>query len=492
MPNHSIHAGHGPEKLKDIPEAYLRSSKSGIELKQWQVWRSGHGLEKLERTAAAYPYITKADFRDMSDKEFVVQLLLTGNEIMSGDTVDSNSAMIALRLGELGVSVYRKVTVGDDVSLLQAELAAMAAGADLVIVNGGLGPTVDDLTAEVLAAVAGVGMEEHPDAVSHLEGWCGRRKLALNAANRKQAMLPVGVDIIDNPVGSAVGFELPLGNCRIVCTPGVPSELAAMMDQVVASLAEQLDHPAERNILRLQTFGLGESTAQQIISDDPRDWPEEVELGFRAGAPQMEVKLSIDDASAAPAQLRCRERLDELFGDHIIGEGDTLLAGRVLELLRERGETLTTAESCTGGLIASMLTRISGASDGFHGGFVTYDDSIKHSLLGVSEESLATEGAVSESVVRQMALGALEKTGADHAIAVSGIAGPAGGSPDKPVGTVWLAWGSPSNLQTRCLCWPVERTLFQTMIAASGLDMIRRSLLGIDKEPDYFARRRAR
>jgi nicotinamide-nucleotide amidase len=428
----------------------------------------------------------------MKDENIKVQLLLTGNEIMSGDTVDSNSALIAQRLGELGIGVYRKVTVGDEVDLLQAELAELAASSDLVIVNGGLGPTVDDLTAEVLAAVAGVGMEEHPLALTHLEGWCGRRKLSLNAANRKQAMLPVGTKIIDNPVGSAVGFELMVGKCRVICTPGVPSELTVMMDLVVESLAAQLERPTERSIIRLQTFGLGESTAQQIISDDPWDWPDEVELGFRAGAPQMEVKLTIDEASAAPAQLQCKARLGGLFGDHIIGEGDTLLAERVLQLLRERGETLTTAESCTGGLVASMLTRTPGASDGFHGGFVTYENGIKHALLGVSEDSLAQEGAVSESVVSQMAMGAMDKTGADYAIAVSGIAGPDGGSDDKPVGTVWLAWGSAGNLQTRCLCWPVERTLFQTMIAAAGLDMIRRTLLGVDSEPDYFVRRRVR
>ena len=428
----------------------------------------------------------------MTDHKLKVQLLLTGNEIMSGDTVDSNSALIARRLGELAIGVHRKVTVGDEVELLKSELAAMAADADLLIVNGGLGPTVDDLTAEILAAAAGVGIEEHPQAVAHLQQWCGRRNLQLNAANLKQALLPKGVIIIDNPIGSAVGFELMLGNCRVICTPGVPSELAAMMDGILDSLARQLDHPVERNILRLQTFGLGESTAQQMISDAFPDWPEEVELGFRAGAPQMEIKLTIERAAAAPLQQRCREQLQDLFGDHIIGEGDTLLAERVLQLLRERGATLTTAESCTGGLIASMLTRIAGSSEAFHAGFVTYANDIKHAVLGVSESSLAGQGAVSEEVVRQMALGAMERSGADYAIAVSGIAGPDGGTREKPVGTVWLAWGDPGHIRTRCLCWPVERSLFQTMIAAAGLDMIRRTLLGIELEPRYFTQRRAK
>lgn len=428
----------------------------------------------------------------MTDSPMNVQLLLTGNEIMSGDTVDSNSAMIAQQLGALGIGVYRKVTVGDDAPLLQAELAAMVASADLVIVNGGLGPTIDDLTAAILAAVAGVPLKENPQAVAHLQQWCARRNLQLNAANLKQAMLPAGATLIDNPVGSAVGFEMTLGKCRVICTPGVPGELRPMLDAILADLAARLQRPMERHILRLQTFGLGESTAQQLITDNLPDWPPEVELGFRAGAPQMEIKLTIESAAASAAQQRCRDQLQQLFGDHIIGEGDTTLAQRVLQLLRERGATVATAESCTGGLIASLLTRVPGSSDGFHAGFVTYSNAIKQSVLGVHADTLAQHGAVSEEVVREMALGALECAGADYAIAVSGIAGPDGGSAEKPVGTVWLAWGDRHNMRTRGLCWPVERTLFQTMIAAAGLDMLRRILLGIEEEPRYFGQRRIR
>ncbi len=428
----------------------------------------------------------------MTEQDYTVQLLLTGNEIMSGDTVDSNSAHIAQRLQELAVSVYRKVTVGDDTAALERELSAMTENADLIIVNGGLGPTIDDLTAQVVAAVANVPLEEHPDAVAHLKNWCAKRNAPLNAANMKQAMLPAGATIIANPVGSAVGFEIEVNDARIVCTPGVPSEMFAMMDDIVGSLAERLQRPSAVNIVRLQTFGIGESTAQQLIADNISDWPEDVELGFRAGAPQMEVKLTITRASAATAQQHCREQLLNLLGYHVIGEGNTQLAERVLELLRERNATLTTAESCTGGLIASMLTKIPGASEGFHAGFVTYDNAIKHSVLDVDMTLLNTEGAVSETVVRQMALGALDKSGANYAVAVSGIAGPGGGSDDKPVGTVWLAWGSREALHTRCLCWPVERSLFQTMVAAAGLDMIRRTLLGTDDEPRYFTQRKAR
>ncbi len=427
----------------------------------------------------------------MPTNTHVIQLLLTGNEIMSGDTVDSNSAMIALRLAELGLGVQRKVTVGDDPGLLQRELAQLCGESDVVIVNGGLGPTIDDLTAEILAAVSGEPLREHPQARAHLEQWCARRNARLNAANLKQAILPAAASVIDNPVGSAVGFQQEVNGCLVICTPGVPGELRLMLDTILQTLARRLHKTAQVGIVRLQTFGLGESTAQQIISDGVPDWPDEVELGFRAGAPQMEVKLTIRDSAHEAAQKRARDQLYNLLGDHIIGEGSTTLAQRVLELLEAQGKTVTTAESCTGGLIASMLTQVPGSSAAFHAGFVTYANHIKQRVLGVDAATLEREGAVSEAVVLEMAEGALARSGADYAIVVSGIAGPDGGTDDKPVGTVWLAWGHPGGLVTRQLCWPVERTLFQTMVAAAGLDMTRRTLLGLNTEPHYFRQRSA-
>ncbi|MDJ0879510.1 MAG: CinA family nicotinamide mononucleotide deamidase-related protein [Halieaceae bacterium] len=421
-----------------------------------------------------------------------IQLLLTGNEIMSGDTVDSNSAMIAQHFGEQGLSIARKVTLGDDPGALKAELTDLAARSHVVIINGGLGPTVDDLTAEILAAVAGVELAEHSEARAHVESWCQRRGITPNAANLKQALLPAGCELVPNSIGSAVGFKLVVGDCLVICTPGVPGELRAMMPDVLGSMAEHLGAFTPGNVLRLQTFGLGESTAQQLIDDAGIDWPASVDLGFRAGAPQMEIKLTVSDQSELAAQRRCREALESLFGDHIIGEGGTTLAQRVLELLAEQGKTLATAESCTGGLIASMLTQVPGSSAGFHAGFVTYSNDIKSSVLGVSEATLETEGAVSEAVVLEMVEGALRASSSDYAVAVSGIAGPDGGTEDKPVGTVWLAWGREGDIRTRGLCWPVARTLFQTMIAAAALDMIRRMLLGLDSEPRYFAQRSQR
>ena len=430
------------------------------------------------------------DQQQMIDNSPDIQLLMTGDELLSGDTVDSNSAMIARHLAERALLPRRRVTLGDDKAALVQELAALCAQADAVICNGGLGPTVDDLTAEVVSEVAGVSIEEQAQALAHLEQWCARRGLPLNEANHKQALLPAGCEILPNPIGSAPGFCVKIGACLVLCTPGVPGELRAMLPALEARLAQHIPLPQRREQLRLQTFGLGESTAQQYIRDAHPDWPEEVTLSFRAGAPQLEIKLYVDSAAQLPIRDRCRGYLEALFGDHIVGEGDTRVAERLIELARASGKQITCAESCTGGAVAHMLTEVPGASDVFPGGFVTYSNALKESLLGVSENTLLEDGAVSEATVREMLEGALERSAADLGVAVSGIAGPGGGSDDKPVGLVWLAWGGRDSARSLCLHWPVSRSLFQTMVAALALDLLRRQLEGIESLPYYAAQRR--
>ncbi len=421
-----------------------------------------------------------------------LHLLLTGNELMSGNTVDSNSARIAQQLAYCGLRVARKVTVGDDLDLLVNEIKQASEASDILIVNGGLGPTVDDLTPQALALAAGVQLQEHPEASEHVKNWCERRGAACNAANMKQAMLPAGTEIVANPVGSAVGFSLELNGCLVICTPGVPSELTAMLKQAITPLLQaRFPGVASPSILRLKIFGIGESSLQQRVNDALPDWPKEVDLGFRAGAPLLEIKLTINDASHEKLRGQCEQQLYELFGDHIIGNDDITLAESVIDLLKKADAKLTTAESCTGGLIASLITEVAGASQVFEAGVVSYSNAIKHSMLDVAETDLLEYGAVSETVVKQMAQGALAIANADgintdYAIAVSGVAGPDGGSDDKPVGTAWIAWGHKDNIKTRQLYLPVERKLFQTMIAALALDLIRRELLGLKAASRYF------
>jgi nicotinamide-nucleotide amidase len=416
-----------------------------------------------------------------------IQLLLTGNELMSGHTIDSNSAMIAEFLSGKGYSIHRKVTVGDDPLELLADMKHLCETGDILIMNGGLGPTLDDLTAQLLSDLTGKPLVENPIARRHLEDWCERRKSPLNHSNLKQAILPEGVEIIPNPTGSAVGFTMIYEDCLIICTPGVPSELRTMMEQtIVDTICKRHPNDQQTDTVRLQTFGLGESTLQEMVNHDYGEWPEQVELSFRAGIPLLEVKLIIHDLSHKVIQQRCYQRLHELIGDFIIGEESTTLAESVVKLLQNSQTTITTAESCTGGLIASAITEIAGASKVFEAGFVTYSNRMKQQLVGVPELTLKTYGAVSEEVVIAMTNGALERSGADYGIAVSGVAGPGGGSAEKPVGTVWMAWGHKDNLRTRRMTLTTDRKRFQQMVTAITLDLIRRELLDLEPQPTYY------
>ena len=420
-------------------------------------------------------------------KQVQVALLLTGNELMSGDTVDSNSSRIALALGAHKIAVGKKITVGDDPNLLSDSLMDLCASADVVIINGGLGPTEDDLSAELVAEVAGQALVNHPRAIEHLEEWCERRGLELNASNLKQALLPEGADLVANPIGSAVGFALEVNGALVITTPGVPVELTAMLPEICDRIASRVGG-GTAFIRRLQTFGIGESTIQELVNARTDDWPDGVTLGFRSGLPQLELKLQVDDASLLDNRDEAENLLHELIGDHIIGYDDEQLAMSLQRALLNRKMSVTAAESCTGGLIASLITREAGSSQVFGSGFVTYSNTAKHSVLGVPEASLAQYGAVSEPVVLAMLAGALEKSGADIGIAVSGIAGPGGGSNDKPVGTVWMAWGTKTHHRAIRLQVPGSRERFQILVAAIGLDIIRRQVLELPPVPHYIQR----
>jgi len=419
-----------------------------------------------------------------------VQLLLTGNELMTGDIVDSNSAMMAQVLKELGLEVSRKVTVADDLPLLVSEINHMASTSDILIINGGLGPTIDDLTAQALAQATEVELTQHPDALNHIKQWCHRRGTELNAPNLKQAILPNNCKIIANRSGSAVGFSVQHNGCDIYCTPGVPHELKTMLiEQIVPKITQHLPSSLISDVTRLQVFGLGESSLQALIDERLPNWPAEIELGFRAGMPLLEVKLTTNTATGLALKPQWQNELSNVLGAHLIAEiqgKPKSLAGHLLENLQQQNLKVTTAESCTGGLIASKLTEISGSSSSFEAGYVTYSNEMKTAMLDVPNNLFDEEGAVSEAVVIAMAKGALSKSNADLAIAVSGIAGPNGGSEQKPVGTVWLAWGEMHNIKTQCLLLPYKRQQFQHFVAAIGLDLLRRYQQDLTSLPSYI------
>lgn len=422
-----------------------------------------------------------------------VQLLLTGNELMTGDIVDSNSAMIAQVLKNIGLGIYRKVTIADDLALLVNEITYMASTSDILIINGGLGPTVDDLTAQALALAIGEQLNQHVQAYTHLSNWCQQRGVELNAPNLKQAMLPKTCQIIANRNGSAVGFSVRYKDCDIYCTPGVPHELKTMLnEQIIAIIAKSMPSGVITDITRLQVFGLGESSLQKIIDQQLSDWPTEIKLGFRAGMPLLEVKLTINTAQGLALKPLWQKKLTDVIGDHLIAEiqgKPKSIAEHLLNQLQKNDLKVTTAESCTGGLIASKLTEVNGSSISFEAGFVTYSNAMKIAILDVPDYLFEQYGAVSEAVVIAMAKGSLLKSKADLTIAVSGVAGPNGGSDDKPVGTVWFAWGSIDNIKTQCLLLPYKRHQFQQFSAAIGIDLLRRYQQNLTTIPNYVIER---
>ena len=417
-----------------------------------------------------------------------ISLLLTGDELMSGDTVDSNSAYIAQSLKDLGLTPRIKKVVGDDLPLLVSSIEELSAVSDVLVVNGGLGPTVDDLTAVALSQATGSPIVRNQQALQHLEEWARPRGFILTDSNLKQTDLPEICQIVNNPVGSAVGFKCVWNDCLIVCTPGVPSEFKKMVEeQVLPAIKEHAGIEESIKITRLRLFGVTESGLQDIVNETFTDWPAEVDLGFRVQMPVIEVKFTSKGKQFDALNLEWADKFAALFKDYVIGENGTRLTQALNLALAESGKTIVTAESCTGGAIAAGITSEAGSSAIFNGGFVVYSNAVKNSILGVDLELLERFGAVSEPVVLAMAEGALDKSGSDVAIAISGIAGPDGGTDEKPVGLVWMAWGSKGDIKVRRFFLPMSRVAFQRTATAIAMDLVRREVLGLPTHVDYFS-----
>ena len=407
---------------------------------------------------------------------------------MSGDTVDTNSNYIAQSLKDLNLVPYIKKVVGDDLPLLVSSINELAQVSDVLIINGGLGPTVDDLTAQGLSMATGSPLHRHPDALKELEVWAAARDFILTESNLKQSDLPENCQIIENPRGSAVGFYCEYLGCLIICTPGVPGEFKPMVEnQVLPLIRQHGDIKATSMISRLRLFGITESGLQDMINEMFPDWPADVELGFRVQMPVIEVKVASVGRQHDNLNQVWTDKFRAYFSDYVIGRDSMRLPQALNEALLNSNKKITTAESCTGGSIAAGITGEAGSSDIFEAGFVVYSNRIKQSVLGVSEAILEKHGAVSEPVVRQMAEGALDASGADIALAISGIAGPGGGSDEKPVGTVWMAWGETGTLRARRFFLPLSRIAFQRTATAIAMDLVRRELLGLPTDIDYFS-----
>ena len=262
-----------------------------------------------------------------------VNLLLTGNELMTGDILDSNSAMIAQLCFDQGIQIALKSTIPDDFSLLIGEIERLGQSADVLIVNGGLGPTSDDLTSEALSKVLGRELAIHPQALAHLEEWSIKRNYPLTDANKKQAILPEGIDLVANKTGSAVGFKAIHNGCLIICTPGVPHELNTMLkEEILPELSTMQASNIQPKRVRYRIFGFGESNLQQAIHEQYPDWPEQVEIGFRASMPLLELKLKVDRKEDHALLNEWKLKIESLLGAHIVTQDDQGLAEVVVRL----------------------------------------------------------------------------------------------------------------------------------------------------------------
>lgn len=402
-------------------------------------------------------------------------ILSIGTELTRGEIQNSNCTWLCQRLTEIGLEVTLCETVADTESAISESLRRLAAVSDVVVSTGGLGPTSDDITAESVARLLGVGIERHEPSVERIRQKLARVGRTLSESNRRQADIPAGAEALANESGTAPGFAVTIDGARASFLPGVPREMKTMFEQHVApGMAAQIGRHTHQ--IRLRTFGAPESTVGDTLEGIEEAF--DVVLAYRAKFPTIEVKplatratkdAAKQAAEAAAAEVRRR------LGSLVFSEGDAEFPVAVANRLRSRNWTLGLAESCTGGLVAKLIAEHP-ASDYFRGGLVTYDNELKTKLLGVEPALLEKHGAVSEPVAVQMAQGARKQLGCDVALSLSGIAGPSGGTADKPVGLVHYAVATPQGVYARHQVFAGDRQRVQMRAAFAGLDLIRELL----------------
>ncbi|UCC49577.1 MAG: competence/damage-inducible protein A [Gemmatimonadota bacterium] len=409
-----------------------------------------------------------------------IEIVTIGEELLSGATLDSNAATIAQALEPLGLRVVRRTTVGDEAGGIADAVASALARTGAVITTGGLGPTDDDITKAAVAGVLGRPLEFREEVWARLkERWARRGRIP--ETNRRQAEVPAGAEVFPNPRGTAPGLAVEderLGLC--VLLPGPPAEVESLVqDAIVAFLAQRVSGDVKRPYrCQLRTTGVAESAIAERVGGRLDDLL--LDVAYLPEVDGVDIRLTgwaRDEVEVTERLHEAVRRLRETLGLHIYTEGPADLAQVVGDLLRQRGLTVTVAESCTAGLIARRLTEFAGSSDYFWGGMIVYDDRAKVELLGVAEETLRRYGAVSEETAREMAEGACRRSGSAAAIAVSGIAGPAGGTEEKPVGTVWLAVRLNDETVAKRRYYPGTRDMVRARAAQGGLDLLRRTLL---------------
>lgn len=409
-----------------------------------------------------------------------IAILTTGNEVMAGNIVDSNAAWISDKCWMPGHNVNLHMAVGDNEGDIIGALKYASVLSDVVILSGGLGATVDDITLESASKYFDLPMELHEDIWHGIQAFFKEINRVCSENNKKQAYLPKGAKALQNSIGTAPGVQINHKGVEYFFVPGVSKEMKHIFnDSIFTWLEEKSETPGYYQRF-LRCFGLPEATFDQMIRDVKHDG---VDLSFRVHFPEVKIKLisRAKDQNDAKNQVdKVTSLIKEKIGDFIYAEDDIELEEVVGNILIDKGYELVVAESCTGGLIANRITNVPGSSEYFDRGFVTYSNRAKRDNLGVPEDTLVKHGAVSSDTVKAMAGGAIKKSVADIALAVTGIAGPKGGTKEKPVGTVFIAVAGSKGIVSRHYFYPRGREWFKEIVAETALDMLRRYLLDLE------------
>ncbi|MBT7697103.1 MAG: CinA family nicotinamide mononucleotide deamidase-related protein [Desulfobacterales bacterium] len=413
------------------------------------------------------------------------EILSTGDEISKGAVVDSNSAYIAEKLEDAGVEVTRHNCVGDDLENLVSILREIGSRSDIAIVTGGLGPTTDDLSSMAAAKAAGVELLLNDTAFQSMKKFFENMKGGIGTkSDQKQALLPEGSECLINPVGTAPGFVLNINKCKTFFLPGVPHEMMRMLgDQVLPRIDKLLGNEIVFNKTRiLSVFGLAESAVSEYL-ENINEIFSDIKIGLRARFPEINIKLYVrgnDEHGLNMLLDNAQGWILEKIGKWVFSVEEKSMEEELGKILAEKKATLAVAESCTGGLISNMITNVAGSSDYFLFSGVTYTNQSKIDILGVSPETIRDCGAVHEQTVKEMAQGAIKISGATYGIATSGIAGPGGGTDEKPVGTLCIGIATPIEVKTFTFNLNFgKRVMNKTIFAMIALELLRKELLGI-------------
>lgn len=414
-----------------------------------------------------------------------IEVVTIGDELLLGYTVDTNAAHLARALAAEGIEIVRRTTAGDEASDIATAVREALGRSDGVVTTGGLGPTSDDLTKPAIAALFGRGMRMDEAVLDGLRrrwqerGWPG----ALPVANHRQAMVPEGARVLANHHGSAPGIWLEDGQGKwVAMLPGVPREMRGMLADTLLPLLRERAGPAGDRVVRsrtLRTTGISESLLADRI-DEAGAREGEATLAFLPSFAGVDLRLTVKGRSASDADAILAAhatRLAAVAGPHLYGYDDDDLAAVVLDLCRARGVRIAVAESCTGGMLGMRITAVPGSSDVFIGGTIVYDDLAKSKLLGVRAGDILEHGAVSEAVARTMASRIKLQLGAEIGVGITGVAGPGGGTPEKPVGTVWIAGDLGGDIVARKLSLVGDRQEVRERAVQATLDLVRRKLL---------------